>query len=228
MNRIIRAHDLLKLDPSRLQQALMLDDSADRNAMDEYLQTAPFVVVRRTLRRGKLIPVGIRGHERSQRIAAWCDPKDIAEIVSPESLRTSSNDRNLPAFHALQELEQRWSQLRYPWGPTGSAGFELATGVASVKETSDLDLVLRIDTPCPIAELNEITEATTGLPCAIDLQVETPYGAFALGEYLKEPRKLLLRTPDGPTLVLDPWQPSELRRYQTSESCSQFSDGTLT
>jgi phosphoribosyl-dephospho-CoA transferase len=210
MNRIVRVHDLLRLEASQFRQLIIPANLEDQSAIDEYLRLAPFVVVRRAFFKGKLIPVGIRGYERFQRIAAWCDPKDIAEVVSPESLRTSSSGRSLPVFHALHKLEQRWSQLRYTWGPTGSVGFELATSVASATETSDLDLVLRIDAPCPIEQLEKIAEEIADMPCAIDLQVETPFGAFALSEYFKRPEKLLLRTLAGPILVQDPWTPSVL------------------
>ena len=215
MNRIFRVHDLLRLEASQLQQAIVPENSTDRSAMDECLRRSPFVVVRRASFKETLIPVGIRGRERSQRIAGWCDPEGIAEVISPESLRNSSNDRGLPVFQALHELERRWLHLSYSWGPTGSAGFELATGAASVTETSDLDLVLRIDAPCSIVELKEIAEIMAGLPCAVDLQVETPFGAFALSEYLECPEKLLLRTSTGPMLVRDPW-----RSFDVQELCA--------
>ena len=42
--------------------------------------------------------------------------------------------------------------------------------------------------------------------CAVDLQLQTPFGAVALREWAGESRRVLLKTTHGAHLVLDPWQ----------------------
>jgi phosphoribosyl-dephospho-CoA transferase len=49
----------------------------------------------------------------------------------------------------------------------------------------------------------------SSLPVRVDIQVETPFGAFALLEYVRETSCVMLRTPDGPRLVRDPWEQPE-------------------
>ncbi|MDU7867214.1 MAG: malonate decarboxylase holo-[acyl-carrier-protein] synthase, partial [Pantoea sp.] len=45
---------------------------------------------------------------------------------------------------------------------------------------------------------------TEKLPCRVDTQVETPLGAFALNEWLREGR-VLLKTATGPRLTASAW-----------------------
>jgi phosphoribosyl-dephospho-CoA transferase len=46
------------------------------------------------------------------------------------------------------------------------------------------------------------------LPCRADTQVETPYGAFALNEWLRDGRALL-KTSRGARLTAAPWHREE-------------------
>ncbi|MEZ2696443.1 phosphoribosyl-dephospho-CoA transferase MdcG domain-containing protein, partial [Hafnia alvei] len=50
--------------------------------------------------------------------------------------------------------------------------------------------------------------AQVQLPCRTDVQVETPLGAFALTEWLRD-KRVMLKTSTGPVLTRDPWLPSE-------------------
>jgi phosphoribosyl-dephospho-CoA transferase len=95
--------------------------------------------------------------------------------------------------------------LGLAWGPTGSAGFELATGDAVAGPASDLDLVVRAPEPWSLDRARELVEDLTRLPVRIDTQLDAPTGAVALAEYARGGR-VLLRTPDGPKLVNDPWR----------------------
>ena len=42
--------------------------------------------------------------------------------------------------------------------------------------------------------------------CAVDLQLQTPFGAVALREWAGASRRVLLKTVSGAHLVIDPWQ----------------------
>jgi phosphoribosyl-dephospho-CoA transferase len=95
--------------------------------------------------------------------------------------------------------------LGLAWGPTGSIGFELATGVAVAGPASDLDVVVRAPEPWFLAQARELVADLARLPVRVDTQLDTPTGAVVLGEYARGGR-VLLRTPDGPKLVNDPWR----------------------
>ena len=43
------------------------------------------------------------------------------------------------------------------------------------------------------------------LPVRIDVLLETPAGAVALAEYARGKSVVMLRSPQGPRLVADPW-----------------------
>jgi phosphoribosyl-dephospho-CoA transferase len=94
--------------------------------------------------------------------------------------------------------------LGLAWGPTGSVGFELATGAAVAGPASDLDVVVRAPEPWSFARARELADDLARLPVRVDTQLDTPSGAIALAEYACGGR-VLLRTPDGPKLTNDPW-----------------------
>jgi phosphoribosyl-dephospho-CoA transferase len=95
------------------------------------------------------------------------------------------------------------------WGPVGSVGFELASGQPTVTGSSDLDVI--ISAPGRLSQASTLMLSTrlSSLPVRVDIQVETPFGAFALLEYAREMFRVVLRTPDGPRLVQDPWEQPE-------------------
>jgi phosphoribosyl-dephospho-CoA transferase len=98
-----------------------------------------------------------------------------------------------------------FAALGLAWGPTGSVGFELATGVAAASTDSDLDVVVRAPEPLPLGNAREIADHLNRLPTCVDAQLDTPAGAVMLSEYARGDR-VLLRTPDGPRLTWDPWR----------------------
>jgi len=97
-----------------------------------------------------------------------------------------------------------FTSLGLAWGPTGSVGFELATGTAVAGPASDLDVVIRAPELWSLARARELADDLARLPVRVDMQLDTPSGAVALAEYARGGR-VLLRTPDGPKLVNDPW-----------------------
>jgi phosphoribosyl-dephospho-CoA transferase len=158
-----------------------------------------------------MLPIGIRGTERSQRWAALCFFEGISSIYRPEDLlhlRPEDEQRlEVPAFQTLVLLRERWERFALDWGPIGSVGFELATGCLSAKPSSDLDLVLRADKPLRISFAATLLAQTHGLPAALDIRVETPFCGFSLCEYLREgSRSILLRYPSRAIIGDDPWR----------------------
>ena len=113
--------------------------------------------------------------------------------------------RRMGPIRVLDAVDVLFSSLGLVWGPTGSVGFELATGVAVVGTDSDLDVVVRSPEPLPLGNAREMADHLNQLPTCVDAQLDTPAGAVMLNEYARGER-VLLRTPDGPRLTWDPWR----------------------
>jgi phosphoribosyl-dephospho-CoA transferase len=118
--------------------------------------------------------------------------------------------RRVPATPAIAVLDEVAAVLAAHgfagrWGPGGSVGFELASGVPSTRAGSDLDLVLSVDEPMARTAAIRLYDDLARLPVRIDLLLETPHGAAALAEYANGEGAILLRSAHGPRLVQDPW-----------------------
>nr|WP_069268750.1 malonate decarboxylase holo-ACP synthase [Paraburkholderia nodosa] len=202
-----RAHDLL-----RIARHTPSGDEPDwvRGA----LARAPWVVVRRTCAASGFVAVGVRGSVRSERFGTWLNTEDIESSASPEDLlgvEPLRARRALPAFIALATLRTGASPLRsYVWGPTGSAGFELATGVPTLTASSDLDILIRLPQRVSRAAIESLAQslaqAASRAGTRIDAQLETPAGGVALAELAAHKPRVLARASSGAQLVADPWQ----------------------
>jgi phosphoribosyl-dephospho-CoA transferase len=174
----VRPHDLLRLRRP-------VDPDGAPAWVARALADTPWVVVRRATATPGTIAVGVRGRTRADRFAFDLDPAAAAARVRPEDLA-----HRLPA---LAPALDGWV-----WGPTGSVGFELATGRQAVTPASDLDLLVRAATLPPLDELRRLHQA---LPDRADCLIETPGGAAALAELITGAPRILLRTETGPRLV---------------------------
>lgn len=190
-------HDLLRLHPA-IGGLLPLDAPA---WVRDVLQTTPWVVVRREEALERLIPVGIRGTNRSQRYPWWVTPERVRQTVTPEALRSVEPlaRRHLPAMRTLAAVRAALRDMAVDWGPTGSVGFELATGVPTATPESDLDLVVRA--PTDPALLAAVHHRLRGWDVRVDCQVETRSGAIALAELVFGCDEILVRTMTGPRLI---------------------------
>jgi len=183
-------------------------------ALPEWVDADWPVVVRRAEPLDpEAIPVGLRGRERHQRHAAWLDRAQVSDALSPEALASALwarvPDPVPAALEALRTLAPYLDEIGLPWGPSGSAGFALATGIAVLRPDSDLDLLIRA-AAAPTARQTNGLKALQGLvPCRLDIQIDTGVGGFALNEWLSGRRRVLLKTARGPFLVADPWQSVE-------------------
>jgi len=177
----------------------------------EVLAAGQPVVVRRAPARDGWIAVGVRGHGREQRHAAWMPRAAIRRRVQPEQL-TGGGDKQdacapLRALALLQpQLDALCRQRGLAWGVTGGAGYQLATGVTVLGEHSDLDLLLRVPRPLERRQAVALLERLEQLPCRVDLQLETPAGAVALREWAGSASRVLLKAGSGARLVGDPWR----------------------
>lgn len=202
-----RAHDLLWLDAMPAAEALPAWASA------AWLGQAPLVVRRATTAPGRL-PVGLRGPARSERHACEIDVTTVLRRVTPEML--SARVAAMPpdatqyaALAALRTVAPLLDATGWAWGPTGGAGFALASGLPVLRADSDLDLVLRLDAPPDAGQtqaLRAIAAAVTH--CRLDLQIDTGHGGFAYAEWAAGRSSILLKTDRGPLLTATPWEPA--------------------
>ena len=203
----MRPHELLRLASG----AGLRHEGSAPAWVSASLARAPWVVVRRARTQAGLIPVGARGRTRGERFAALLAPDAVAARVTPEDLAAARGWRHMPRARCVRSLgildavDDLFASLGLAWGPTGSVGFELATGVAVAGTASDLDVVVRAPEPWPLERAREIARHLTRLSTRVDAQLDTPAGAVMLVEYARGGR-VLLRTPDGPRLIHDPWR----------------------
>lgn len=196
-----RPHDLLWL---RADSALL---SVKEAWVSQHWHVGLPVVVRRDVATAERIPVGVRGERREQRAAAWVQAADILRVTTPETLAdracllASPFVAYRPVQAALALSERRWP---WRWGVTGSVGYALATAIPVLHPDSDLDLTIRAPQPLARDLLQQWQAQTESLPCRVDTQVETPSGAFALSEWLRDGRALV-KTVTGPVLTASPW-----------------------
>lgn len=174
-----------------------------------WFAAAPLVVRRERAPAG-LVPVGLRGEQRHQRHAAYLPASAMTRRTPPEILaRTRAWEPwGDAAGHrcrlALRALAPLLDELPWAWGITGGAGFAIASGLPVLRESSDLDLLLRIPRKPDPAALQKLSHHFAAMPMRVDAQVDTGHGGFALAEWLRG-GPVLLKTGDGPRLVADPW-----------------------
>lgn len=201
-----RAHDLLWLNAAT---ALLHTDAPW--VATQWHSGLPVVVRRDVNARGE-IPVGVRGLRREQRAAGWVQPENILRLVTPESL--ADRQRLLQSPFVSQQPVQAAIALTtsawpWSWGITGSTGYALASEIPVLHADSDLDLLIRAAEPLCDDDLLRWQAQVSRLPCRIDTQIETPCGAFALNEWLRE-KRVLLKTVSGPRLTTAPWSKEPL------------------
>jgi phosphoribosyl-dephospho-CoA transferase len=202
-----RPHDLLWAPAASVQLAGAWPDWADT----EWLRSAPLVVRRETAAAG-LVPVGLRGRSRSQRCTAYVPHAAVRRCVTPEmlaaGLRTGCAQAGaFTVLSALLEVAPALDATGLAWGPTGGAGFFLATGLPVLRAESDLDLVVRAPQPLGSVPVMALAEVQRQCACRIDIQIDTGHGAFALAEWTRAGGRVMLKTNDGPLLCANPWAP---------------------
>ncbi len=202
----LRAHDLLWVsDTPMAADGAPLPDWA----ITAYRQGAPVVVRRAPRSTDGSVPVGLRGGARHERCAATVATNSVTRVVSPEGLAAQAvsiaHDAPFAALRTLRALAPGLNALGWAWGPTGGAGFALASGLPVLHADSDLDLVVRMPHAPSAAQRDQLLHVLAETECRVDLQIDTGCGGFAWRDWLTSPRQTLLKTDHGPHLVADPW-----------------------
>jgi phosphoribosyl-dephospho-CoA transferase len=222
-----RPHDLLwACLPDRFDAGGPWPDWLDA----AWLLPAP-LVIRREAGTGGRIPVGVRGLLRSQRCKGYLPRPAVARCVTPEMLaravQPGSGGRrrappamahqvdpcalaqaaraSLACVESLLTIAPQLDALALAWGPTGGTGFFLASGLPVLRPDSDLDLLVRAPERPDSQTLDALWALQSGAACRIDIQVDAGRGGFALAEYMRGARRILLKTAHGPVLLPDPW-----------------------
>jgi phosphoribosyl-dephospho-CoA transferase len=200
----VRVHDLLWI--SRDTELFSLGQPA---WVRDVLTRSSVVVVRRADAAPGFIAVGIRGSSRGQRHAAFLRKADVLAYRTPESLAAeqvwheASAALPLPLLGALKMVGDFSKRNHLVWGPIGSVGYQLATGMPVTDATSDLDMLVRCDDFLSRASLRSLHTIHPGL-VRIDVILEGPAGAVALEEYLQD-RPALIKTVRGPRIDTFTW-----------------------
>lgn len=205
----------MELNPHDLVRFRSIDniivDSPKAQWVMEALARTPFVVVRRAPIEGSTVPVGIRGGSRNQRLAATIETDNIIQHITPEELalgktwRTNRHLQEIGISTALDLADSILTQEGLSWGPIGSTGFELASGIVTASDNSDLDIVIRSPEFMAIDTSQELIRKFMQAPVKVDVQLEMVRGCVILAEYATGADCVMLRTIDGPRLVKNPW-----------------------
>jgi phosphoribosyl-dephospho-CoA transferase len=202
-------HALLQISQP---QALSWEE-AGRDAMapdwtTDALRRQPFVVVRRNSRRQGWLPVGIRGSLRWQRAAAWLPVDAVRTCVTPRMLAAQRGWRNVDSMQSaaiavLDQVEAIVTTYGFAgaWGPGGSVGAELASGVVCTHAGSDLDLLLYADAVLDKTSAGALQAQLGALSVRVDTLLEMPQGGVALADLAGDADRVLLRTAHGPRLM---------------------------
>jgi phosphoribosyl-dephospho-CoA transferase len=201
----LHVHDLILL---RTESAV-ISTQGDPACPYLYPNQRPWVVVRRGRISDELIPVAVRGLQRHERCAGFTGRSEALETRRPDQLRlllAEDSRRTLQAFRILSYLESHLAGLDMSWGPGGSVGYELASGIPAVRSGSDLDFILFAPKKLEITEAQDLWRMISSAPGKVDALVETPCCGFSLEEFVTTShRKILLRTNDGRILGSNPW-----------------------
>lgn len=200
-----RVHDLLLLNSGRVVPAGENEPQWARAALEH----CPWVVVRREHADEGNIAIGVRGVRREQRWAGLVEVTNVSEAITPGLLRSCTAHPMrlaLPAIASLRYVESKLAGWSAEWGPVGSTGYELATGLSVTREDSDLDLLIYSPELIDREMAHNLFNVLKFAPAKVDVRIETPFGGFSLEEYARKcTGKVLLRTARGRVLVQDPW-----------------------
>lgn len=204
----LKTHDLIQIS---CDEPLIIADGEIPAWVKLSLKKAPFVVVRHAKSKGNCIPIGIRGPSRGQRFATAILYHHSMKHITPEDIvekkiwRHTQRFCSIPALSVLDKIDAFFNEEKLAWGPTGSVGFELATGVDTAHNTSDLDIVIRAERVLNIKYCKKILKFLFTLNVKIDAQLEIPQGILSLEEYARGVKPFIVRSLEGPKLMIDPW-----------------------
>lgn len=174
------------------------------------INQAPIGVVRRGVHVPDEVLIGIRGHQKSQRFAAKLSQSAIVKVIDSRKLIKVSiaevNDPTLPVWQGLPEINQYLVDHQLNWGISGSAAYELATGISMVNANSDVDLIAVDQSRISLDDARAILEFLNQFGFHADVQIMHEQKGFSLEEWVNNStQSILIKTAQGPILSTDPW-----------------------
>ena len=173
----------------------------------EVLAQSRVVIVRRAAAPPGWLSVGIRGPARHQRHSCFLRQDGVESFRSPELLVSpkvwktfSLSSRGLSVWKALRLVSDGLAKGNIIWGPIGSVGYGLATGIDVVTETSDLDIIVRFGAAPDLEILKEYRQTLRFDGLRVDVTLESSIGGVDLNEYLSHPDCSLIKTSGGPRI----------------------------
>lgn len=207
MEQLVCPHDLLIITPEK-------DELPDfpKWAQLKLSEFQTVIVTRQKPLSKNGIVVGVRGNQRNQRFAFEINKKRIQKRVTPYKAleqfkfnQLPESRKDFPVFQALRSIQDK-HLLSAAFGITGSAGYEIVTGDMMVKETSDLDLVLKGDHRIPFDKLKKLWENLNQFSVHADVQLVHADRGFSLEEFVQQNGKqVLIKSGTGPFISNDPW-----------------------
>jgi phosphoribosyl-dephospho-CoA transferase len=200
----VRAHDLLWIT-----RDAELFPEAQPVWVRDALSRMPVVVVRRAEAPPGFAAVGIRGRSRELRFAALVKLSDVRNLRTPESLAAErgwrENQPGIPARlrEALTLFDELSDTQKFVWGPVGSVGYQLATGLPVSTDESDVDVLIRCEVPPDRLMLSAVRVVVKKSLARFDVILEGPPGAVALEEFRLQ--AVLLKTRQGPRIAAFTW-----------------------
>ena len=207
MEQLVYPHDLLTITLEKDELS-----SFPEWAQLKLTEFQTVIVTRqKPLSKNKIV-VGVRGNQRNQRFAFEINKQRIQKRVTPyEALeqfkfnRLPESRKGFPVFQALRSIQGKHF-LSADFGITGSAGYEIVTGDMMVKETSDLDLILKVDHRIPFDKLKKLWENLNQFSVHADVQLVHADRGFSLEEFVQQNGKqVLIKSGTGPFISNAPW-----------------------
>ena len=207
MEQLVYPHDLLTITLEKDELS-----SFPEWAQLKLTEFQTVIVTRqKPLSKNKIV-VGVRGNQRNQRFAFEINKQRIQKRVTPyEALeqfkfnRLPESRKGFPVFQVLRSIQGKHF-LSADFGITGSAGYEIVTGDMMVKETSDLDLILKVDHRIPFDKLKKLWENLNQFSVHADVQLVHADRGFSLEEFVQQNGKqVLIKSGTGPFISNAPW-----------------------
>lgn len=171
----------------------------------------PVAVVRRDVITDK-IAIGIRGDTKAQKFAAYITPDKITKYLSSVDVLklVKNHNSNVDLWKAISEIRSYLDKKNLNWGLSGSAAYELVTGIPTVTKNSDIDLIAFKQEKLSQVEAKSLLAYLNSFGLHADVQIMRGSAGFSLEEYAKSKNnEVLIKSNKGPYLSRTPWEEFE-------------------
>lgn len=171
---------------------------------------APVGVIRRGQAPAGMLPVGIRGSNKSQRFGAYLPVTAVTDHLTSQEIRhfgrSNRQDKMLPIWQALDQINPYLDTHQYDWGLSGSAAYELVTGIPTVNQNSDLDFIAFNQEQLTPPKAQHLLDWLNSFGPHADVQIMRGQAGFSLEDYCyHHGQGVLVKSLQGPYLSADPW-----------------------